>query len=130
MQVSCCTSNTKEDFTFNCRNNEVFLKENGKRKAFHKGGNLSCHFHIRQHYDIYKEKCEKDNIPINHWAIPRPIWNKMEKAKAEEKSGQLRKKGMQQELDFKTMTGPREFTRANTLHQVSMLIATNNLVSH
>ena len=112
------------------RNDEAFIKSNGKRKAFLKGGNSSCRFHIRQHYDLYKEKCEKADIPVNHWAIPRPIWNAMEAAKVAEKRGQSTKKEMQQKLDFKTMTGPREFTRAGVLHAVSMLIATNNQVSH
>jgi hypothetical protein len=40
-----------------------------------------CRFHIRQHYEIYKERCEKEDILINHWAIPRPIWKAMEEKK-------------------------------------------------
>jgi hypothetical protein len=38
-------------------------------------------------------------------------------------------KGKQQLLDFKAVTGPREFTRANVLQAVANLIATNNQVS-
>jgi len=60
------------------RADEQFVKLHGKRKAFHKGGNSSCHMHIRQHFDLYKEKCTKEDIPINHWVIPRDIWNVMD----------------------------------------------------
>jgi hypothetical protein len=111
------------------RVDERFVRLYGKRKAFHKGGNLSCRLHIRQHYNLYKEKCENGNIPINHWAIPRDIWKRMEDEKEAEKRGRMSKKAKQQHLDFKTVTGPREFTRAGVLHAVANLIATNNQVS-
>jgi hypothetical protein len=112
------------------RADEAFIKVHGKRKAFHKGGNSSCRAHIRQHYNLYKQKCEKENIPLNHWAIPRDIWKVMEEEKEAKKQGRLTKKQQQQQLDFKTVTGPREFTRAAVLHAVTKLIATNNEVSH
>ncbi|KAF8190134.1 hypothetical protein BJ912DRAFT_1022250 [Pholiota molesta] len=70
-----------------CKNDDRFLKIHGKRKAFHKGGNSSCRLHIRQHYDIYSEKCEQAGIPINHWAIPREIWKVMEEEREAEKQG-------------------------------------------
>src|SRR5271155_3661964 len=108
------------------RDDEDFVKGHGKRKAFHKGGNSSCRLHIRQHYVLYKEKCEKAKVPINHWAIPREIWRVMEESKEAAKQGT---KGKQQQLAFKTVTGPREFTRAGVLHAVTKLIATNNQVS-
>jgi hypothetical protein len=98
------------------------------RKAFFKGGNSSCRLHIRQHFTIYKERCDKVGVPINHWAIPWPIWKKMQEDKLAEK--QLTEKQEQQQLSFKTVTGPREFTRANILHFVTELIATNNQVSN
>jgi hypothetical protein len=47
----------------------------------------------------------------------------MEEAKDEEKRGRTTKKQKQQQLDFKTMTGPREFTRAGILDAVARLIA-------
>lgn len=108
---------------------ENFLKINGKCKAFHKGGNLSCRLHLRQHYDIYKEKCKKGGIQINHWAIPRETWKTMEEERMAAKEGRLMKKQQQQELDFKKVAGLREFTRAGVLNAVMKLIATNNQVS-
>jgi hypothetical protein len=41
----------------------------------------------------------------------------------------LTKKKQQQEIDFKTVTGPREFTRTGALHAVVKLIATNDQVN-
>jgi len=111
------------------RADERFVKLYGKRKAFHKGGNSSCRQHLRQHYNLYKEKCEKADIPLNHWAIPREIWKVMEENKDLERQGRLTKTKQQQMLNFKTVTGPREFTRAGILHAVANLIATNNQVS-
>ena len=46
-----------------------------------------CHLHIHQHYEIYKEKCEKANIPVSHWAIPQEIWKVMEENKVLEEQG-------------------------------------------
>jgi hypothetical protein len=94
------------------------------RKAFHKGGNSSNRFHIRQHYDIYKERCEKGKIPVNHWAIPPNI---IKATKASEMAAAVKVQG-QQQLAFKPIIGPREFTRAGTLHAIANLIATNNQV--
>jgi hypothetical protein len=84
--------------------------------------------HIRQHFALYKEKCEKEDVPINHWAIPRPIWKEMQEEKDTKKG--LTKKQEQQQLSFQTVTGPREFTRAGVLQSVTELIATNNQASH
>lgn len=54
----------------------------------------------------------------------------MEEEKGAEKRGRLTKKQQQQQLDFKTVTGPREFTRVGVLHAVTQLIATNNEASY
>ena len=112
------------------RGDEEFIKLHGKRKAFFKGGNSSCCLHIRQHFELYKDKCEKGNIPLHHWAVPRTIWKEMEEEKeATKKKDKLTNK-QQQQLDFKTITGLRKFTRAGTLHTVTVLIATNYQVSY
>ena len=106
-----------------------FIKLHGMHKAFHNGSNSSCHLHIRQHHEIYKEKCERADIPVSHWAIPWEIWKVMEENKALEEQGWQTNKIKQQTLDFKTVTGPRPFTRSGILHAVAALIATNNQVS-
>jgi hypothetical protein len=74
MQVRNYTTNSTRDTLLTIvpdphRVDERFVRLYGKRKAFHKGGNSYCRLHIRQHYNLYKEKCENRNIPINHWAI-------------------------------------------------------------
>ena len=53
----------------------------------------------------------------------------MEEEKEAEIWGRTMKK-QQQLLDFKTVMGPREFTREGVLHAVAKLIATNDQVSH
>ena len=130
LQVSSHTMNPeKETDSTRARADASFIKAHGKRKAFHKGGNSSCRTHIRQHYELYVRKCEEANLPINHWAIPREIWRVMEEEKEAANRGRLTQKQQQQQLSFKTVTGPREFTRAAVLHAVTKLIATNNQVS-
>jgi len=54
----------------------------------------------------------------------------MEEEKEAEMRGRTTKKQQQQQLDFKTVTGPRDFTREGVLHAVGRLIATNDQVSH
>ena len=71
---------------------------------------------------------KKKKIPVAHWAIPWSIWKAMEEEKEAEASGHMTKK--QQQLDFQTVMGPREFTREGVLHAVAKLIATNDQVSH
>jgi hypothetical protein len=63
--------------------------------------------------------------------MPRKLWAIMEAEKAEaEIKGRLgQTKKEQQLLNFATVTGPKEFTRAETLNAVTKLIATNNQVS-
>ena len=78
------------------------------------------------YYKVYKEKCEKEDIPINHWAIPWELWKVMEEDKVAEKCGQMMKKQQQLLLHFKTITGPCEFTRVGILQAVMKLIVTNN----
>ena len=95
---------------FQSRDDTNFIRAHGKRKAFHKGSNLSCRLHIHQHYDLYKEKCLNADIPVNHWSIPRPIWKEMEEEKDVKKRGRLTKKQAQQILAFEGVTGPHEFT--------------------
>ena len=51
------------------RANKQVIK-GGEKKAFFTGGNSSCHAHICQHYDIYKEYCKEGNIPENHHVLP------------------------------------------------------------
>jgi len=79
-------------------------------------------------FPIYKKRCEKNKIPVAHWAIPQSIWKAMEEEKEAEASGRMTKK--QQQLDFQTVMGPREFTREGVLHAVAKLIATNDQVSY
>jgi hypothetical protein len=131
LQVSEVVTVTQEcnvTYSEKCRDDERFLKLQGMRKAFFKGGNSSCRLHLRQHFVLYKERCEKAGVPINHWAIPRPIWKEMQEEKEADK--QVTKKQEQQQLNFKAVTGPREFTRKGVLQSVTELIATNNQVSH
>jgi hypothetical protein len=98
------------------------------RKAFFKGGNSTCRFHLRQHYERYKEKCGAADVAINHWAIPRKIWQAMEEEKELAEQGRKTKKQAQQLLAFESVVGPREFTRGGTLHAMAKLISTNNQV--
>lgn len=61
--------------------------------------------------------------------MPRDVLKQMleEKKAAAEPEGDT--KQQQQQLDFKKLTGPREFTRDGVLHAVAKLIVTNNQVS-
>ncbi|KIK00081.1 hypothetical protein K443DRAFT_132801 [Laccaria amethystina LaAM-08-1] len=68
---------------------------------------------------------------MSHWAIPCNIWKTMQEEKEAKDKGQLTKKQQQHLSDFKTVTGPCEFTRQAALQAVMKLIATNNqLLKH
>ena len=125
MQVSHLSFNNGRELTKAPRDDLVFVKKEGKRRAFHTGSNSSCHVHIRQHYTLYQEQCKEENIPVHHWAIPRSIWN-------EAKESQKRSTGTKQAtLDpvVVKMVGPQGFTRANLLHAVTQFITVDNQVN-
>src|SRR6266481_3806434 len=107
------------------RDNAVFIAKEGKQKAFHTGGNSSCHAHIRQHFKLYQERCKEANIPEHHWAIPHPIWNKME---AEQQGIKSSTQGTLDSM-VKKPTGPQVFTHENVLHMVTQFIAIDDQVS-
>jgi hypothetical protein len=66
---------------------------------------------------------------MSHHAVPRDVWRQIEDEKEAKKNGRNRDKKTQQQLQFGTVTGPREFTRAGILRSITKLIATNNQVS-
>ena len=126
MQVSDNLHGSILKLTFD-RNDEAFIKKHGKRKAFHIGGNSSGRQHIRQHYTEYQTRCKEENVPEHHWAIPRPIWKKME----EERRGGV--KGARQGTLTQHLVGkpsaPPVFTRENVLHLVTQFVAIDDQAS-
>src|SRR6266852_2220257 len=83
----------------------VFLMKGGKKKAFFTRGNSSCHAHIHQHYDIYKEQCKQGNIPENHHALPQQIYRQMKADKKVTGAAQQTLDGVLEKLqDMKTYT--------------------------
>ncbi|KIM68361.1 hypothetical protein SCLCIDRAFT_84732, partial [Scleroderma citrinum Foug A] len=64
-----------------CKKDKIFVQKYSKRKAFHLGGNLSGHQHIRIHYKEYQQHCTEGNIPENDHAVPREILEKQRRAK-------------------------------------------------
>jgi hypothetical protein len=58
------------------RANKQVIK-GSEKKVFFTRGNLSCHAHICQHYDIYKECCKDGKIPENHYTLPWQLYWQM-----------------------------------------------------
>jgi hypothetical protein len=100
------------------------MKKESLRKAFYTGGNSTCRAHIRNHYDVYKMRCQKENIPENHHAIPRPLWKRMQ---ADKKQVKLM---TQTKLDVAVhlVNRPQTFTREGVLHAVAQFIACDDQV--
>ena len=86
------------------RMNEKTVKAKGLRKTFLTGSNSSCRQHIHQHYDLYKQKCNDSNIPVNYRAIPPHILKEMEASK------KLKKKQSTLEGVSIMVSHPTEFT--------------------
>ena len=104
------------------RANKQVIK-GGEKKAFFTGGNSSCHAHICQHYDIYKECCKDGKIPENHHALPRQLYRQM---KVDRKVAG----GVQLMLD-RTLEKPQEvktYMHDGATHAVAQFIACNDQV--
>jgi hypothetical protein len=110
------------------RGNADFVKKEGVRKGFHTGGNSSCRQHIRQHYKLYQERCKEADIPENHWAVPRKIWNARQAAinnpKRLKEQTQVKLDGM-----FEKSNQTQGFTRDKVLRAVAQFIACDDQAS-
>jgi len=100
-----------------CRDDKVFTDSKGLHCAFFTGSNTSCRMHICYHYNVYKIKCEADNLPMNDRCIPQDLWKKMQT-----KSGRL---STQTTLDsvIQVSKGSKEFSRDALLHALAQLVA-------
>ena len=103
------------------RNDQKIVTLKGLHCAFFTGSNTSCRTHIHFHYDVYKERCEVENIKINARCIPCDIWQKMQAP-----SG-----GVQSMLDnvLQVSKGPKEFSSKALLHSLTQLVTCDDQVS-
>ena len=99
------------------------MKSKGLRKTFFTGSNSSCRQHIRQHYDLYKKRCEDEKIPLNHRAIPPQVLKEMETSRTAGKK--------QSTLDgiVTTVAPLKEFSRDGLLEAVAKFVACDDQVS-
>jgi hypothetical protein len=96
------------------------------RDALIVGGNSTNRVHIRQHFEVYKERCEKDKIEVHHHALPRDMWREIYGPKDEEDDSGLR----QSTLDgIVERSKPREFTPEGVLEAVAKFIVCDDQVS-
>jgi hypothetical protein len=108
-----------------CRGDKGLAKRTTERKMFYTGGNSSCRAHIRQHYELYKKRCEDGNIRENHHALPRPLYKQLQELKRNPNAKQ------QGKLDgvFEKEVKPQEFTREGVLDAVGKFVACDDQVS-
>jgi hypothetical protein len=99
------------------------VKTKGLRKTFFTGSNSTCRQHNRQHFDVYKQRCETGNIPMNQRAIPGPIWKEMAALKSQKRQTSL------DEHINKSVVQPSEFNRAAVLDAVAKFVACDDQVS-
>ena len=73
---------------------------NNLQKAFHVSGNSSLRTHIRQHYEIYLQKCKEAKIEPHHHAMPHALLKKKAEAKGSQKVNGIFKPKKQAEYDW------------------------------
>ena len=104
------------------RTDPDIVKSKGLRKAFFSGSNTSCRQHIRQHYAIYQQRCQEQNLVENYRAVPPQILKEREAAK---------KPKAQTNLDGIIIKEkrPAEFSREGILEAVAKFITCDDQVS-
>jgi hypothetical protein len=117
MQVSFC-SLAEYSHHLPCNRVKV-VKGDGLQKCFLVGSNSTLCQHYRQHYELYKERCDEANIPVNHRAIPPKIVQ------------MGRKDSTQTTLDDRVVNvnWPENFKHKGLLHAMAQFIACNDQVS-
>lgn len=86
------------------------------------GGNSTLRQHCWKHYKIYKARCEKADIPLNHHTIPPKIVEAQQKAKKAKSQSSLD--------DIVVVNCAEGFTREGTLHTVAQFVACDDQVSN
>jgi hypothetical protein len=117
MQVSFCSL---AEYSHHLpRNRAKVVKGDGLWKCFLVGGNSTLRQHCWQHYELYKERCEEANIPVNHRAIPPKIVQ------------MGRKDSTQTMLDDRVVNvnRPENFKHEGLLRAMAQFIACNDQVS-
>ena len=109
------------------RTDPNIVKSKGLRKAFFSGSNTSCRQHICQHYAIYQQRCQEQDLTENYRAVPPQILKEREAAKEAAK-----KPKMQTNLDgiVIKVKRPVEFSREGILEAVAKLITCDDQVSN
>lgn len=109
---------------FENREDEIFVRKNGKRKAFHLGSNSSCRQHIRIHYEEYQQRCVEGGIPENDHAVPREILERRRQVKVGTAVGG------QTSLDgvFPKGRSPHAFSREVVLKRVAEFVVCDDQV--
>ena len=97
-------------------------KLKGLRKAFFCGSNTTCRQHIRQHYDVYQQRCREQGIAESHRAVPPHILKEREAVKKPKK--QVKLDGM-----FENLKKPAEFSREGIIEAVAKFVACDDQVS-
>ena len=107
------------------RSNEPLVKKKGLQAAFITGGNSTCRYHVRKHYNVYSTKCKEAGIAEHHWAVDHNVWEAMQ-AKAAGKVGKTQSK-----IDAMFGKGSllKEFTRDSILYAIVQFVVCNNQVS-
>lgn len=95
----------------------------GERNAFFTGGNSTCRSHIRQHYQLYKDRCKEAGIPENHRAIPRPLWKKMQEEKELSKGKGKAQLKIDDMVDIERIPISKQFTREGALEAIAKFVA-------
>ena len=122
MQVSNSLSTRQQEGLSRTTRANKQLK-GGVRAAFFLGGNSTCRTHIRKHYEIYKARCQDGNIPENHRALRRDLYEQM-------KMDKRAKGGAQLTLDAALVkpSDAKLYTRDGATHAVAQFVACDDQV--
>lgn len=100
------------------------VTKSAERGAFFTGGNSSCRAHIRQHYELYRDRCKEAGIQENHFAIPRPLWRQMEEKRLAGK-GQAK---IDEMLEIQQKLKPKQFTCDGAVEAIAQFIVCDDQV--
>lgn len=109
-------SNDSHVTAYGYRADKKYVQEVGLRKCFLTGGNSTLRQHCRKHYEIYKQRCEESNIPLNDRAIPPQILKKKDK-------GKLTKQMTIDNMLDKGVARRQEFSKEAILRAASQFVA-------
>jgi hypothetical protein len=104
------------------RKDPKLIRTKSLHKAFLIGGNSTCRYHIRQHYEYYSKRCKEEGIEERERCVPPEI------LKARKSTSKVTMVQSKLNITAGAELAPKQFSREGTLRAVTQFVSCDDQV--